>query len=104
MQQALEGQNEKLEDRCDLQSRGIDFHRAAKLVEAIYGLRLEDIQRGDKRPSSVRARSVLCYWAVVEIGMSATDVARLLSVGQPAVSRSVKRGQKIVQEMNLQLV
>jgi putative transposase len=104
VQQVLEGQNEKLEARCRLQARGIDFHRAAKLVEAIYGLRLEDLQRGDKRPNNVKARSVLCYWAVVEIGMSATEVARLLSVGQPAVSRSVKRGQKIVQEMNLQMV
>lgn len=40
VQQVLEGQNEKLEDHCRLQSRGIDFHRAAKLVEATYGLRL----------------------------------------------------------------
>jgi predicted transcriptional regulator len=39
-----------------------------------------------------------------KIVMRAMDVARLLSVGQPAVSRSAKRGQKIVQEMNLQPV
>jgi putative transposase len=104
VKQVLEEQNEKLENRCRLQSAGIDFYRAAKLVEAVYGLRLEDIQRGDKRPNSVKARSVLCYWTVMEIGMRTTDVARLLSVGQPTVSRSVKRGQNIVQEMKLQLV
>jgi len=101
--QVLESQNERLEDRCRLQSKGIDFHRAAQHVEDTCGVHIADLKHGDKRPPSVKARSVLCYWAVEELGMKGTDVARLPSMSQPAVSRSVKRGKKIVQEMQLKL-
>jgi hypothetical protein len=104
VQRVLEEQNEKLENRCRLQSGGIDFHRAVKRVEELYGVQIADLRRGDKRPVSVLARGVLCYWVVAELGMKGTDMARLLRIGQPAVSRSVRRGQKIVQETNLQLI
>ena len=36
--------------------------------------------------------------------MSGASVAKLLGIGQPAVSRAVRRGEKLAQEMNLKLV
>jgi len=104
VKQVLDAQNEKLEDRYRLQSKGFDFDRVALLVEETCGIPITELRRGNKQPGSVKARSVLCYWSVAELGMKGTDVARLLNISQPAVSRSVKRGQKIVREMNLQLV
>jgi putative transposase len=53
--------------------------------------------------SVVRARSVLCYWAVKQLGISGAQAARWLGIGQPAVQRSVLRCGKIVQELNLVL-
>jgi REP element-mobilizing transposase RayT len=52
---------------------------------------------------SIPFRSVLCYWAVKQLGMSGAQVARWLGIGQPAVQRSVLRGDKIVRELNLVL-
>ena len=103
VQRVLESQNEKLEDRCRMRRQGIDFNSAAHLVEEACGVHLDDLKRGDKRPKSVKARGVLCYLAIVELGMTGTDVARLLGMSQPAVSRSVKRGQNAVKEIHLKL-
>ena len=42
--------------------------------------------------------------AVRELGMSGTSVGNLLSLGQPAVSRAVVRGEKLAQDLKLILV
>ena len=51
----------------------------------------------------VEARSLFCYWAVRELGVSATEVARRLRLSQPAVSISVKRGERIARQKRLGL-
>jgi predicted transcriptional regulator len=52
----------------------------------------------------VKARSLVCYWAVRELGLSGTRVGKLLGIGQPAVSRAVVLGEKLNQDLNLRLV
>lgn len=52
---------------------------------------------GKERPQ-VKARSVLCYRAVRELGMSMTPVARMIGMSVPAIAISVKRGEKISEE------
>jgi hypothetical protein len=47
--------------------------------------------------------STPCYWAVRELGVSGTKVGRPLSLSQPAVSRSVARGEKLAQGMKLSI-
>ena len=86
-----------------MQARGVDPQRAAARGEEIFGLTLSELSQGSRLRSVVRARSVLCYWAVKELGMSGAQAARWLGIGQPAVQRSVVRGGKIVRELNLVL-
>ena len=57
-----------------------------------------------KKPLSVRARSVVCYWAVTEMGMTTVDVARFNGIGQSAVTNAVQRGGTIVKESGIQLI
>jgi len=52
----------------------------------------------------VPARSVFCYWAVRELGVRETELARRLKLTQPAVSISVRRGEHIVQEKGLEIL
>jgi putative transposase len=54
-------------------------------------------------PDVVQARSLRCYWAARELGITATDLARIIGLSQPAVSISVKRGEKIAQREMLSL-
>ncbi len=51
-----------------------------------------------KHPETVRTRSLLCFWAVRELGITMTELAVRLGLTQPAVSISVKRGEKLVKE------
>ena len=57
-----------------------------------------------KHPLTVKARSLLCYWAVRKLGFSATELSKKLGVSQPSVSISVKRGEKIAKAEQLELV
>jgi putative transposase len=101
--QVLKEQDERLEKRTRMRSRGVDPHRAAARIEEIFGLSLCKLSQGSRLRSVVRARSVLCYWAVKELGMSGAQAAGWLGIGQPAVQRSVLRGEKIARELNLVL-
>ena len=64
----------------------------------------EQIRSNGKQPQLVKARSLLCYWAVKELQMSGAEVAKKLKVGNSAVSRSVARGEKIATDMKLTLI
>ena len=46
------------------------------------------------RTIQVAARSLLCYWAVRELGLTTTELAKRLGQTQPAVSYAVIRGGK----------
>jgi len=52
-------------------------------------------------PDTVEASSVLCYWATRELGISTLALSKRLGSSQSTASQSVKRGEKIVKEMNL---
>ncbi len=98
--QVLKEHNEQLEKRSRMRLGGVDAQRAAARVGEIFGLSFSELSQGSRLRSVVRARSVLCYWAVKELGMSGAQAARWLGIGQPAVQRSVLRGGKIVRELN----
>jgi putative transposase len=55
----------------------------------------KEVLTSGKQPNRVEARTLLCYWAVRELGISCTVVAQKLSMTQPGVSRAVERGRKL---------
>jgi putative transposase len=55
-----------------------------------------DVWREGKFKNLVRARSLLCFWAVRELGLSMASMARRLNISTVAVSKSVARGADIV--------
>ena len=69
-------------------------NRVAKVLEMTPG----EILRHGKQPERVRARSLVCYSAVKELGMSGSAVAKLLGIIQSSVSRGVQRGEKLALE------
>ena len=50
-------------------------------------------RRYGNQPPRAKARSLVCYWAVIELEMSGTSVGKQLGVGQSTVSRAVVRGK-----------
>ncbi len=63
----------------------------------------KEIVAAGKQPQRVQARSLLCYWAVRELGLGVTSVARLLGLTQPAVSRAVQQGERSTREQGYRL-
>ena len=54
-----------------------------------------------KQRHRVKARSLLCFWTVKELGISSIAVADRLGITQPAVSRLAQRGEKLAIENTL---
>ena len=96
--------NESL-DRCyELKSRGHTLERVEKRVMEIFGVEKEVIYSKGRRKIQVAARSLLCYWAVRELGFTATELAKRLGMTQPAVSYAVSRGEQIAKEKSYNLI
>jgi REP-associated tyrosine transposase len=56
-----------------------------------------------KQPDRVRARSVLAYRAIQDLGLTATEVGTCLGLSKSAVSREAARGQKLIVDQPLSL-
>ena len=104
VKEVLSEQKEQLERRYKLEGNGYDIGRLVEKVSEVFEIEPEEIWKPGNQPLRVKARSLVCYWAVRELGMSGTSVGKLLGIGQPAVSRAVVRGEKLIRDMNLSLL
>lgn len=95
---------ERMERKYLYKKKGCDFKWLSGKVATTLGIRKEEITRGGRYPRRVEARSVLCYWASRELGMSTIALSKRLGISQPTVSQSVRRGERIVLEKKLRLV
>jgi len=93
-----------LDQRYAMKAKGYDFAKAVNRAADIFGLTPSDVLRPGKYPSTVIARSLLCYWANRELGMTTTEVARKLGICQSAVTKAAQRGEEIAVENHYSLV
>jgi len=96
--------NEKFERKYELKRLGYDLGRVAARVAEIYGIEVDDIFLKEKQQIRVKARSLFCFWAVHELGISFTELAGRLGISVPGVGYSVERGIKIARENDYQLI
>jgi hypothetical protein len=89
----LEAQNESLERRYRLAAQGFDMAKVIKRAAEISGLDPEQIRTPGKEPLRVQARSLVCYWAVRELGLTTVAVSKMLGICPTAVSKAVSRGK-----------
>jgi REP element-mobilizing transposase RayT len=103
-QSVLDLAKEQVEKRYLLKAQGYDLEKVTYRVSTALGVKPEQIWAAGKHPVTVKARSLLCYWAVRQLGFSATALSKRLGVSQPSVSISVKRGESIAKTERLKLV
>ena len=58
----------------------------------------------DRERSRVTARSLLCYWAVRDLGLSRAVLSRRLGLSLTGLGQSVKRGVKLAQDKGYKLI
>jgi hypothetical protein len=96
--------DERYTRHYELKRLGYDLNKIAHRVGAIYGIdKRHVLSKGRQRPR-VEARSLLCYWAVRELGMTLTELARLFVMSPSTIGYSVQRGETIAEENNYQLM
>jgi len=100
----LESSEERLEQKFALKSKGYDFDRLVKRVAEVMDIEIEQVTAFGKSPTTVKARSLLCFWAHRKLGMTTIEIARRLNICQSAASRSSLRGQKIERENRFELI
>jgi REP element-mobilizing transposase RayT len=100
----LKAAQENLKRKYELQARGYTFDWLVKRVAQVLELEPKDVLAAGKYAQSVRARSLLCYWGVRELGMTTVELAKKVNLAQPTVSQAVSRGQKIAEEQGLNLL
>jgi hypothetical protein len=101
VEQVLSAANEQLGCHCQLRARGVTFEMLVGNVARWINVEPQEVLRAGKQPLRVKARDILSYFANRELGMSTVELARILKIGQSAISRSIQRGEKIVETENL---
>jgi REP-associated tyrosine transposase len=104
VERVLKTADEFLERKYQLKSQGYDIDKIADRVAEIFSIKPEEIFKPGKQPVKVKARSLLCYWAVRELGFTMADLAPKLNISQPAVSMSARRGERIASENGYSLM
>ena len=97
VERVLASAEEAMEKRYALRARGFDLATIASRVSEVLGVKPEEVWAEGKYRRIVEARSLLCYWAVRELGIPMSSLARELEISIPSVSESVTRGRRIAE-------
>jgi len=87
-----------------IKAKGYDFNTVVDRVAEVLGVNRAEILSSGRQPRRVQARSLVCFWASRELGISMVEISKRLKISQPTVSQSASRGEKIVKENNLNLL
>ena len=87
-----------------LKDRGYDLNAVVDRVAEVLGVNRAEVLSPGRQPRRVQARSLVCYWASRELGMSMVELSKRLKISQPSVSQSANRGEKIAKENRLNLL
>jgi hypothetical protein len=79
-----------MDRRYELKGRGYTLDKLAQRVGEIYQIEREDLYSKSRQKIRAEARSVFCYWAVRELGVEGTQIAKKLQMSQPGVAYAVR--------------
>jgi hypothetical protein len=81
------------ETKTPLQAQGIDVAKIATRISQLMGVEPLGIWAPGKERKRVNARSLLCYWAVRDLGINMAGLPKRLGLSPYGVSQSVRRGE-----------
>jgi len=95
--------NEAYERKYRLKTKGLGVDTVAQKAAQAVGIEPSQVWLSGKNSKIVQARSLLCYWAMSELGVSQAWLSKKLKLSQPAISLSVARGRSIVVQNNYKI-
>jgi hypothetical protein len=90
----LSESEEEFSRKYRLKSLGYDFEKVVERVCILFQVEKDYITGRGRQKDRGRARDLLCYWTVVELGMPMVDLAREFDITPAAVSYAVQKWQR----------
>ena len=87
--------HEEVEETSLLHPHAMDLDQVARRVAEVLQIDSNEIWKEGKKAVTVRARSLLCYWAIKDLGMTAVAVAKRVKISEPTVLRAAERGKQM---------
>jgi len=94
---------EHYERRHRLKRQGYNLDRIAERVAEILAIEPDEVYSKGRQYRKVKARSLLCFWASRELGISHTSLAKKLEMSIANIGLSVERGELVAKEGNYSL-
>ena len=94
---------EAYEQKHRFMAKGFDLDYLADRAAKIIGIEPNIVWSKRKQPKVVMARSLLCYWATNELGVTQSVLSKRLGVAPSTVSYCVARGRELVKKCNYSL-
>ncbi|ETR67699.1 MAG: hypothetical protein OMM_05002 [Candidatus Magnetoglobus multicellularis str. Araruama] len=104
VEQVLSKNQESLDRQYMLKSQKVDVNYIVDRVSKLLKLTVDEIHQPGRYKNIVKARSIICYWAVRELGESMTAMGKRFGISTAAVSKSVRRGADIVKTKGYQVI
>lgn len=98
VEQILQTAGEAFDKRTSLMAQEWDIDRVAEHVAKLLDMEVSEVWSVGKYRHIVKARSLLCYWAARELGVTMSSLAKRLKISPAAVTQSVLRGEMLVME------
>jgi len=89
VQQIISSLDDRIKKNLRLSGQRIDIQALAKKVSNKYGVSMGELRSGGRRKAVVKARRVMSWISVRELGYSGADVARYLGVTNSCVTRII---------------
>lgn len=84
VEQVLAAAEEKMKRKYLLCAQGMDLEKLTHRVADLLKRKPEGVWATGKHQRTVEARSLLCFWATAELGITQSYLARKLRISQPA--------------------
>ncbi|MBC2715617.1 MAG: transposase, partial [Desulfobacteraceae bacterium] len=104
VQTMLKQVNEKYERGYELKAQGVDLDYIAKKTAGIYDIEPDEIYSKGRQQHRADARGLFCFWAVRELNVSLSELARRLMMTPAGVGYAVQRGKSIVRHYGYSLL
>ena len=97
VEQVLSVANEQMDRKNMLIAKGYNLETIADKVSSVLGVDASEIWKSGKLRNRVAARSLFCFWATRDLGISMTELSKRLNLSPSGVSQSAIRGEKIAE-------
>ena len=98
VERVLRESEEEWEKRSRFRKRGMNLRWLMDKVTRHFGITAESLRSASKVPMTSKARAVLCYLGVREMGLTSVSLATELGISQSAISRAIARAPAILEQ------